>query len=193
MAGYRECGVVSAMEDFAGCTNFWPRLVAASGGTSDGILKLLHEEQLLIPRVTRIMALPQPEYETESKKFLADIHESQNPFFPALNLYFTGLILGGGQKLQVRPREFRVQAQLAMVHAAVEYKLRGESGLKSVMDPFGNGPFSFRRFVFNGVDRGFELKSAYAGVDAPFVMIFVEQQGPAFQVTGPDAGKAIDK
>ena len=62
-----------------------------------------------------------------------------------------------------------------MVHAAVEYKLHGESGLKSVMDPFGNGPFGFQRFVFKGVDRGFELKSAYAGADAPFVMIFVEK------------------
>ena len=78
-----------------------------------------------------------------------------------------------------------------MVHAAVEYKLHGESGLKSVMDPFGNGPLGFQRFVFKGVDRGFELKSAYAGADAPFVMIFVEKHGPAFQVTGPDAGKAI--
>jgi hypothetical protein len=80
-----------------------------------------------------------------------------------------------------------------MVHAAVEYKLHGESGLKSVMDPFGNGPFAFQRFVFKGVDRGFELKSAYAGTDAPFVMIFVEKEGPAFQITGSDAGKAIDK
>jgi len=105
---------------------------------------------------------------------------------------FTGFGLSG-QNFQCRPREFRAQAQLAMVHAAVEYKLHGEAGLKRVMDPFGNGPFGFRRFVFKGVDRGFELKSAYAGADAPFGMIFVEKQGPAFQITGPDAGKAIDK
>jgi hypothetical protein len=44
---------------------------------------------------------------------------------------------------------------------------------------------------FKGADRGFEVKSAYAGADAPFVMIFVEKQGPAFQVIGPEAGKAI--
>jgi hypothetical protein len=190
MAGFRDCGVVMAL-DSVGYTNFWPRLVAASGGTSEGVLKLLREEETLFPRVARIMALPPPEYELQAKQFLADIQNSQNPFFGALNLYFTGLVLGG-QTLQVRPREFRIQAQSAMVHAAVEYKLHGESGLKSVMDPFGNGPFGFRRFVFKGVDRGFELKSAYAGADAPFVMIFVEKQGPAFQVIGPDAGKAID-
>jgi len=78
-----------------------------------------------------------------------------------------------------------------MVRAAVEYKLHGEAGLKSVMDPFGNGPFAFQRFEFKGVDRGFELKSAYAGAGAPFVLIFVEKQGPAFQITGPNAGKEI--
>jgi hypothetical protein len=192
MAGFHDCGVVSAFES-VGYTNFWPRLVAASGGTSEGLIKLLHEEEPLFPRVARIMALPEPEYETQAKQFLADIHESQNPFITGLNLYFTGLVFGTGQKLAVRPREFGLQAQLAMVHAAVEYKLHGEAGLKNVMDPFGNGPFGFQRFVFEGVDRGFELKSAYAGPDAPFVMIFVEKRGSAFQITGPDAGKAIDK
>jgi hypothetical protein len=192
MAGFHDCGVVSAM-DFVGYTNYWPRLVAASGGTSEGVLKLLREEEPLFSRMARIMALPPPEYETQAKQFLADIHESPNPFIGVFNLYFTGFVLGGGPNIQVREREFRVQAQLAMVHAAAEYKLHGESGLKSVMDPFGNGPFGFQRFVFKGVDRGFELKSAYAGADAPFAMIFVEKQGPAFEVIGPDAGKAIDK
>jgi hypothetical protein len=188
MAGFRECGVVMAM-DVIGHTNFWPRLLAASGGTSEGVLKLLRETEPLFPRLAEIMALPQPEYENQAKQFSAEMHQSQNPFFTGFDL-FTGWVLGQ-QKVQHRPIEFRVQAQLAMVHAAVEYKLHGESGLKSVMDPFGNGPFGFQRFVFKGVDRGLELKSAYAGAAAPFVMIFVEKQGPAFQVIGPDAGKAI--
>jgi len=190
MAGFHDCGVVSAFES-VGYTNFWPRLIAASGGASEGLLKLLHEEKPLFSRVAKIMALTEPEYEIQAKQFRADIHESHNPFITGLNLYFTGFVFASGQELQPRPREFRIQAQLAMVHAAVEYKSHGESGLKSVMDPFGNGPFAFQRFVFKGVDRGFELKSAYAGTDAPFVMIFVEKQGPAFQITGPDAGKAI--
>jgi hypothetical protein len=192
MAGFHDCGVVTAF-DFVGYTNFWPRLVAASGGTSEGVLKLLREEEPQFSRMARITALPQPEYEVQAKQFLAEIHESQNPFINALNLYFTDFFAGSGPKILVRAREFRVQAQSAMVHAAAEYKLHGEAGLKCVMDPFGNGPFAFQRFVFKGVDRGFELRSAYAGTDAPFVMIFVEKQGPAFQITGPDAGKAIDK
>jgi hypothetical protein len=184
MAVFRECGFGAAL-DFVGYTNFWPQLVAASGGTSEGIVRLLRETEPLNPRLAELMALPQQEYETQAKQFLADIRKSQNPFFTVNALFL--------EKFQSRSREFRAQAQLAMVHAAVEYKLHGESGFKSVMDPFGNGPFGFRRFVFKGVDRGFELKSAYAGTDAPFVMIFVEKQGPAFQITGPDAGKAIDE
>ena len=190
MAGFRECGIVTAWEAF-GYTNFWPQLVAASGGTSEGVLKLVRETEPLFPRLADILALPQAEYETQAKQFLTEIHKSQNPFFTGFDFLLTGWPLLGQQKLQIRATEFRDQAQLAMVHAAAEYKLHGESGLKSVMDPFGNGPFAFQRFVFKGVDRGFELKSAYAGADAPFVMIFVEKEGPAFQITGPDAGKAI--
>jgi hypothetical protein len=184
MAGFRDCGYVTVMEEI-GDTNFWPRIVAASGGASEGVVRLLRETEPLYPRFAELMTVPQPEYETQAQQFSADIHKSQNPFFIGMALVW--------EKFQGRAREFRAQAQLAMVHAAVEYKLHGEAGLKSVMDPFGNGPFAFQRFVFKGVDRGFILKSAYAGADAPFVMIFVEKEGPAFQITGPDAGKAISE
>jgi hypothetical protein len=136
------------------------------------------------------MALPQAEYEIQAKQLSAEIHKSQNPFVAEIDFVFNGWIRGR-ERFLFRPTEFKAQAQLAMVHAAVEYRLHGESGLKRVMDPFGNGPFGFQRFVFKGADRGFELRSAYAGAEAPFVMIFVEKEGPAFQVIGPDAGKAI--
>ena len=78
-----------------------------------------------------------------------------------------------------------------MVRAAVEYKLHGEAGLNSVQDPFGNGPFAFQRFVFEGVDRGFELKSAYAGNPYPCALIFVEKEGTPFRTDGPYIGQAV--
>jgi hypothetical protein len=189
MTGFRDCGMVMAMNSI-GETNFWPQLVAASGGNSAGVIKLLQEMEPLYPRITELMTLPQPEYETQAQQFSGELRVSQNPFLAGLKSLFTGWVLGSQRHL-FRAEEFRVQAQLAMVHAAVEYKLHGESGFKGVKDPFGNGPFGFQRFVFKGADRGFEVKSAYAGADAPFVMIFVEKQGPAFQVIGPEAGKAI--
>ena len=127
------------------------------------------------------MTLPLPEYEDQIQKFTAEIQKSQNPF---IQVYLTDL-------LRPRPREFKIQAWQAMVHAAVEYKLHGEAGLKSVMDPFGNGPFTCQRFVFEGVDRGFELTSAYAGLKYPCALIFVEKEGPPFRTDGPYIGQAI--
>jgi len=187
MAAFRDSGYVAGMES-VGETNLWPRLVAASGGTSEGLVKLIREAEPLVASVAELMALPPAEYETQAKQFSTEILKSQNPFINAL-----GFLIDKWQKRGFRPREFRVQAELAMARAALQYREQGESGLKNVRDPFGNGPFSFRRFVFKGVDRGFELRSAYAGADAPFVMIFVERRGPAFEVIGPDAGKPISR
>ena len=164
-------------------TNFWPRVVKASGGTSDGFLKLVRDMKPLYPRLARIMTLPQPQYEDQIQKFDAEIRGSQNPL---VQICLLDLLLRAPQK------EFTIQAVEAIVRAAVEYKLHGESGLKSVMDPFGKGPFAFQRFVFEGVDRGFELKSAYTGRPSwPSALIFVEKEGPPFYTDGPDIGLAV--
>lgn len=154
-------------------TNFWAQIVAASGGTSEGVIKLLRGGESILPRVSKLLALPEPEYKAQAKGFFAYCRNSKNPF-----------ISESVHGWEARPREFRAQAQLAMVQAAMEYKLHGEAGLKTVADPFGNGPFAFQRFVFNGVDRGFELKSAYTGLGYPFAMIFVEKTGTPFYIQG---------
>ena len=129
-------------------TNVWQQILIASGGTSDGVLKLVSDMDPLYPRLARIMTLPPPEYEDQIQKFDAEIRKSQNPLVS---------VLFPNPVQSPRVREFRIQAWQAMVRAAVEYKFHGEAGFKSVMDPFGNGPFVFQRFVFEGVDRGFEL------------------------------------
>jgi hypothetical protein len=169
-------------------TNIWQRIFVASGGTSDGLLKLVRDLEPLYPRLARIMTLPQPECEDQIQKFAAEVQKSQNPLVP--------VAFPIPNPLQLRHRELRSQLQLAMVRAAVEYKLHGESGLKSVMDPFGKGPFDFQRFVFEGVDRGFELTSAYTGIFAvgvPYALIFVEKEGPSFYIDGGPQrmGKAV--
>jgi hypothetical protein len=162
-------------------TNVWPRIVKAAGGTSDGFLQLVRDLKPIYVRFAKIAALPEPEFDDQIKLFDADIQQSSNPLVHELI-----------PSLQpARTKEFVILAELAMVHAAVEYKLHGVEGLKSVMDPFGQGPFEFHRFVFEGVDRGFELKSAYDGRGFPEVMIFVEQDGPPFYVNGKHAGKAV--
>ena len=175
----------SIFEDFGDAgqpdTNTWPRIVAAAGGTSEGFLKLVRGIQPMFSRLAAIAALPQPEFEEQIKLFYADIRKSSNPLIAAIFPDFE----------KARVKEFASLTDSAMVRAAVEYKLHGESGLQSVNDPYGHGPFQFQRFFFEGVDRGFELKSSYAGRGFPEVMIFVEKDGPPFHVNGKYAGQAM--
>jgi len=170
--------------------NFWEQVTKAAEGTSEGVVKLLRDEELLYERLAEIMALPQPEYDSQAKQFSAEIQKSTNPFQKSTNP-FVSLTFPAFEK--ARQREFAILVELAMVRAAVAYKLHGEPGLKSVTDPCGQGPFGFERFVSEGVDRGFELRSAYAGRGFPEVLIFVENDGPPFYVNGVKAGQAPAK
>jgi hypothetical protein len=159
----------------------WPRISAAAGGTSDGLLKLAHDMAPLYDQLARIMSLPHGQFEDQISQFNAEVQNSSNPLAIAL--------LPAVEKARVK--EFAVLENEAMVHAAVAYKLRGVDGLSSVTDPMGQGPFQLQRFVFKGVDRGFELTGAYSGRGFPEVMIFVEKDGPAFYVIGKNAGQAV--
>jgi len=184
MAGIRELFVlIEGAGEGQTPPNRWEEVSKASGGTSEGVLGLLRDMEPLYQKLASIMALPQPEYEAQAKGFSAEIENSSNPLvslsFPAYE--------------KCRQKEFVIQAQLAMLRAGMEYKLHGEAGLKSVTDPCGQGPFSFERFVFEGVDRGFELKSAYAPRGVQEVLIFVEKEGPPFYVNGNKAGQPLAK
>jgi hypothetical protein len=158
----------------------WPQLVAESGGTSDGVIKLLRDLDPWYEKMVNIESLPRTQYEEQIKEYISNVRNSTNPFvlefFPALE--------------KCRPKEFAALADLAMVQAAVQYKLHGQAGLNSVTNPLGQGPFGFQRFKYNGVDRGFELSADYAGTGYPEVFIFVETDGPLFLVFGKNAGKA---
>jgi hypothetical protein len=169
--------------DASPATNRWPEMVAASGGTTAGMIKLVKDLQPLYSRLTEIEALPFPQYEPQMQQFSADLERSTNPFakelLPALE--------------KCRPKEFTILAELAMVQAAVAYKLHGPTALQSVTDPCGQGPFTYQRFVFDGVDRGFEFSSPYAGAGYQAVLIFVETDGPPFVVDAKRAGEAVSQ
>ena len=98
-------------------TDHWEQVLQASGGTSAGVVKLLRDEEPLYARAGRILSLPRSEYETQIRLFTTEIEQSRNPFvaltFPALG--------------KCRPKEFAVQAEFAMVRAAVAYKSNGEA------------------------------------------------------------------
>ena len=161
----------------------WERLNQAAGGTSDGVLRLLSDRERVFERTVSLTSLPYREYQSEAKAFGEEVAKAPNPL---LSESMPGF-------LKSRQREFRIQATLAMVRAAIEYKLHGEAGLKRVNDPCGQGPFAFQRFVFEGVDRGFELKSDYDVDKNIAVLIFVEKEGPPFQVDGNYPGRPLPK
>ncbi|MBI3417379.1 MAG: hypothetical protein HY043_18965 [Verrucomicrobia bacterium] len=156
------------------------QFIQAAGGTSDGMLALVAALGPLYNEMQAVATLPYDRFGPANTAFFDKIQNSNNvlakELFPALG--------------KARNKEFRYQARLEMLRAAVQFRLNGEAGLKSVRDPFGSGPFNYRRFVFQNVDRGFELKSSYPEEPAE-VIIFVEKSGPPFTVVGPSAGKPI--
>jgi len=160
--------------------NWWERLTQAAGGTSARMVKLIRDLEPFEQQLAVVLALPHGEYEGRMEQLMAEVQRSPNPLL--------SLLFPAWEK--VRPRELIALMNLAMVRAAVEYKLHGEAGLQSVTDPWGQGPFGFQRFVFRGVDRGFELKSACRLNGWPEVLIFVEKEGPPFYVGGSNAGQA---
>jgi hypothetical protein len=163
-------------------TSFWERINKAAGGTSEGLIQVLHGREQMYERLSPLLALAYAEYQTRRDQVVAEVEKSPNP-----------LIASTAGFWKARAKEFSIQAYAAMVRAALEYKLHGEAGFKSVSDPCGQGPFGFRRFMFEGVDRGFELKSGYDMDGDKCVLIFVEKDGPLFYVSGPHVGEALSR
>ena len=177
-----EIGKLFGFETDRTGNDLWARLKQASDGTSEGVITLLREREKYEEKLMAVLTLPYPEYQGRLQELEAETRSSPNPLvshtLPSI--------------ARARSRELRVLATLGMVRAAIEYKVRGEAGFRGVTDPCGTGPFAFRRFVFEGVDRGFELKSVYDVDGNKGLLIFVERTGTPFRVDGPKAGTAIE-
>ncbi len=157
------------------------KLVKAAGGTSAGVLKFVRDLDAWYDRMGGLLALPYEKFEPAIKAFSEDMRNSPNPLVP---LFFSAFG-------KCREKEFAAEAGLAMLRAAVAYKAHGREAFQAVRDPFGTGPFGFQRFRFKDVERGFELTSAFHGRGPQERLIFVETNGPAFQVSGKNAGAAL--
>ena len=157
------------------------KIMAAAGGTLDRLVELFQELPPLYEQVERILRLPATQYEKPMAEFLSIVKINPNPlvgeFFSVLD--------------NCRRKEFATQSTVAMARAVIAYKLRGEEGFRSVLDPCAGKPFEFERFVFEGVDRGFKLKSKFRSRDFDEVLIFVEKPGPLFRTTGKRAGEKV--
>jgi hypothetical protein len=154
------------------------RIKEAAEGTPAGVLRLLGEMPTFYSEAARIMSLPYAQYKEQSPAFFASISSSPNPFIAQ---FFTAF-------KKVRAKEFSAIVRQEMVRAAAAYKRGGTAALQSVQDPLIGGAFEFGRVQFQGVDRGFRLKSRESFRDFDEVMIFVEKPGKRFQLDGKNAG-----
>jgi hypothetical protein len=135
MAGVRElfAGMESTDEGQTNQAQFslWEQVSKAAGGTSDGLINLLHQRKQLYQRFAQVAALPYAEYGSQAKQLTAavqvELEQTPNPLL--------SLLLPAWERS--REKEFKALVFLGMVRAAVEYKLHGEPGLQSVPDPCG--------------------------------------------------------
>lgn len=153
----------------------------ASGGTVAGVLRRLEEMPPLYRETAQIMSAPYREYREKLGAFTAKINTPQNPFIKQFFSLFQ----------RVREKEFRTLLRHEMVRAAAAYKRGGMAALQAVQNPLVGGPFEFSRVEFEGVDRGFQLKSREQIHDDPEVMIFLEKPGKHFRLDGRNAGTAL--
>ncbi|MBL9138332.1 MAG: hypothetical protein JNK85_20855 [Verrucomicrobiales bacterium] len=157
------------------------QFIREAGGTAEAVYQAALELEAFYDELTAITKLPRETYAAAADAFFARVSSGKNPLvkelLPAMK--------------RAREKEFRAEARLGLLRAGLRYRQHGEDGWRSVPDPFGSGPFAFTRFSFQGKDRGFQLASGFEG-DPREVLIFVEQDGPPFRVSGTQPGRAVE-
>ena len=162
---------------------FVERVIRFAGGTSAGLIARFQELKPLYVELTALLGLPYGQYEAASREFQEKLAKHSNP----LSANFLSAIP------KSRAKEFLVQTRLAMVHAAVEYRLHGDGGFRKVADPCGDGPFRFERLTVGGVDRGFLLRSKLNTHGFDEVLVFATNVAPLVEVQGRNAGQPLAK
>ncbi|HMJ67126.1 MAG TPA: hypothetical protein VK615_17410 [Candidatus Binatia bacterium] len=155
--------------------------IGATDGSAAGLIGYVKQLEPLYDEATHVLTLSWPEYQVPTAEFEKKLATHPNvlarEFLPALG--------------KARAREFPLVSKYAMLQAAMAYKVGGEGAFKAVSDPFGDGPFTFRRFVLEGVDRGFQLQSKLNCRGFDETLILIETPGPAVRVDFKNAGEKI--
>jgi hypothetical protein len=128
----------------------WKNLLGAEASndlreieTFEEALRLLESIGPVYDELAKILVLPRSEFDAEYAEFKRRT-AAANPL--------TALLLPSVDKL--RATEDRNQARLALLMAAMAVAHSGPEALQEIRDPFGDGPFEYRK-----LDDGFELKS----------------------------------
>jgi hypothetical protein len=115
--------------------------------------------------LAQLAALPADEYDIKYPMFV----ERTEHEHPAAKL-----LLPAMQKVVTAKR--RSEARMAMLLAAIAVVEGGEEKLASLNDPFGDGPFTYRK-----LDNGFELSSKLQQNDKPVTLVIGQKKAPAKQ------------
>jgi hypothetical protein len=111
--------------------------------TLDEVIKLVEDGIPVYDDLARLAALPNDQFEAQYPTFKQKI-KTEHPLaallLPAID--------------QIRAKEQRQQARMAMLLAGIALVESGPAKLQEIKDPFGKGPFEY-----HALDKGFELKS----------------------------------
>ena len=156
----------------------WDDFMEKSNGDINGLLKLLRVIYPYYDEAHRLFALPPQESLDAVETFMKKVEKSDNPFG---NLFFPAL-------RKSRLKELGNRVRMAMLDAAIAYKLDSKTGLERVADPFSSSPFKMTRVLYKGKDRGFVLTSKFKD---PVMnrQAFVETPGERFGLWGKTVGK----
>lgn len=158
------------------------RIIVAAGATVPGIIRYVGELAPMYDELQTLMQTPFPEAQTRIKTF--DSRVRAHP-----NLLVQEMFSAMGN---CRRKEFTAEVKRSMLQAAIEQRRGGDAAREQVKDPMSQQPFAYQRFLFDGADRGFELKSAFILPGFNGRMVFVDKDGPAFQIVGDHIGKRVE-
>jgi hypothetical protein len=133
--------------DVLGATAWVDETIAAAGGTAAGLLAYIGQTEPYYEMLQRIAVATPAELQIQAATIITAIEMSTN--------LVVQRVIPNVER--VRRREMETLARLAMLESASAYQHEGQTGLQSVLDPFGKGPL-----VFHPTDGGFELRSSLA-------------------------------
>jgi serine/threonine protein kinase len=139
--------VRASLAEWIGPGAWADQTIAAAGDTSAGLIAYIRQTAPYYELLQRVAVATPGELRVEATNVAAAIERSTN--------HVVQRILPNLER--ARRREMETLARLAMLEAASAFRRKGQAGLQSVRDPFGNGPLAYRP-----TDAGFELRSALA-------------------------------
>jgi hypothetical protein len=118
-------------------------------------------EQLLpvYDELQTIVGKPKPEFDAVYPKFKERVNATEplaKHYLPAID--------------EILSKERRNKARLAMLIASIAVVEGGPEKLKSIKDPYGDGPFEYKV-----LDKGFELRSKLVFEDKPVTLVLGKQ------------------